>query len=124
MCWWPAATCRLPRRSCRPSDTIPSTTGGPLHYSAGWPSCRARRWSLTATTLPTGRVLVSGGYNADSGYLAEAELYDLTTGAWASAGHPAAPDLDPTFGTEGLYLRGDPGASDTIAVSYSTRQVL
>jgi WD40 repeat protein len=39
----------------------------------------------TATLLPNGRVLVTGGYNGGHP-LASAELYDPTTGSWAATG--------------------------------------
>lgn len=40
----------------------------------------AKRFQHTATLLPSGRVLVAGGYGL--GTLASAELYDLATGKW------------------------------------------
>jgi hypothetical protein len=44
------------------------------------------RDQYTATLLPNGLVLVSGGYNSTSGYLASAELYDPTNGTWTVTG--------------------------------------
>jgi N-acetylneuraminic acid mutarotase len=52
-------------------------------------SLATARYSHTATLLPNGKVLVSGGYSAASGTataLASAELYDPTTGAWSATG--------------------------------------
>ena len=41
----------------------------------------------TATLLPSGQVLVAGGYNGSSGTaLASAELYDPATNTWSAAG--------------------------------------
>jgi N-acetylneuraminic acid mutarotase len=38
----------------------------------------------TATLLPSGRLLITGGYNGN--YLSSAELYDWTSGAWTATG--------------------------------------
>jgi lysophospholipase L1-like esterase len=38
----------------------------------------------TATLLPSGEVLIAGGYNAELGTLASAELYDQTTGTFSA----------------------------------------
>ena len=43
------------------------------------------RTSHTATLLPNGQVLVSGGYNND-GILSSSELYDPDLGTWTAAG--------------------------------------
>jgi hypothetical protein len=40
----------------------------------------------TATRLANGEVLVTGGSNSTSGYLASAELYNLATGKWTLTG--------------------------------------
>jgi hypothetical protein len=45
----------------------------------------AARNSHTATLLPSGKVLVAGGFNS-SGYLSSAELYDPATGSWSNTG--------------------------------------
>jgi hypothetical protein len=47
------------------------------------------RDGATATLLPSGKVLVTGGFNLDTGgpYLTSAELYDPASNSWA----PAAP---------------------------------
>lgn len=48
----------------------------------------------TATLLPSGQVLVSGGDGA-SGPLNSAELYDPTTGTWGATGSMATPRARP-----------------------------
>jgi hypothetical protein len=48
------------------------------------------RFNQTATLLPSGDVLVAGGYNFDDGYLSSAELYDPATGTWTATGSMAA----------------------------------
>jgi hypothetical protein len=47
-------------------------------------SLNTARYDHTATLLPSGMVLVAGGYNG--GYLASAELYDPASGAWTATG--------------------------------------
>ncbi len=53
----------------------------------GWGSAASLttgRYTHTATLLPSGKVLVAGGYNF--GYVASAELYDPATNTWSVAG--------------------------------------
>jgi N-acetylneuraminic acid mutarotase len=45
----------------------------------------------TATLLLNGKVLVTGGSNANNNYLGTSELYDPSTGAWTATGSLAAP---------------------------------
>ena len=49
-------------------------------------SMATARQNHTTTLLPSGKVLVAGGYG-NNGDLASAELYDPATGAWSSAGN-------------------------------------
>jgi hypothetical protein len=44
------------------------------------------RSTHTATQLPSGRVLVAGGFNNTIGSLASAELYDERMGTWTTTG--------------------------------------
>src|SRR5438105_3502129 len=44
------------------------------------------RYQHRATVLSNGKVLVSGGFNTNTGTLAGAELYDPATGMWAPTG--------------------------------------
>jgi N-acetylneuraminic acid mutarotase len=48
-------------------------------------SLAATRYNHTATLLPSGKLLIAGGYNGTS-YLSSAELYDPTTNIWTSVG--------------------------------------
>ena len=43
------------------------------------------RFDHTATLLPSGKVLVAGGYD-NGGVLSSAELYDPATGTWTATG--------------------------------------
>jgi hypothetical protein len=82
--------------------------GGAFHYPASaelynpatnsWSpagSMSTGRALFTATLLPSGKVLVAGGYNA-SGYLSSAELYDPATNTWSSAGAMSTPRINQT----------------------------
>jgi hypothetical protein len=44
------------------------------------------RVNHTATRLANGEVLVTGGSNSTSGYLASSEMYNLATGKWTLTG--------------------------------------
>jgi len=44
------------------------------------------RYAHTATLLPSGKVLVAGGYSLSLGALRSAELYDPATGTWTATG--------------------------------------
>ncbi len=50
---------------------------------------REARWLHTATLLPSGEVLVAGGYSSHS-WLSSAELYDPRTGNWTTTGELGA----------------------------------
>ncbi len=58
---------------------------GGLNTFTGTGSLTTARESHTATLLPNGKVLVSGGYGT-AGALASAELYDPATGVWTATG--------------------------------------
>ena len=65
-----------------------TVTGPPACPPASWSSTgalRAARNGHTATLLPNGKVLVTGGYNGDVA-LGSAELYDPATGTWSATG--------------------------------------
>ena len=49
-------------------------------------SMSTARYLHTATLLPDGRVLVSGGHNDNGGTLANAEIYDPALGTWSLTG--------------------------------------
>jgi len=54
-------------------------------------SMQSARELHTATLLPTGKVLVAGGRNAQRVALESAELYDPATGAWSATGPMTVP---------------------------------
>jgi N-acetylneuraminic acid mutarotase len=49
-------------------------------------SMTAARGNLTATLLPSGKVLVAGGINSANNPIGSAELYDPSTGKWTATG--------------------------------------
>ena len=49
-------------------------------------SLATARYFHTATLLPSGKVLVVGGYDNNAFALSSAELYDPTTASWSSTG--------------------------------------
>jgi len=73
------------------------------------------RTGHTATLLQNGRVLVTGGYNGDDGYLHECEVYDPDTNQWLYTGwmnqarwtHGAVGLDDGTVLIIGGYFEGD-----------------
>jgi hypothetical protein len=70
-----------------------AVTGLPVCPPPSWASTgslASPRNRHTATLLPNGKVLVSGGSN-DSGPLATAELYDPASGTWSTTASMASP---------------------------------
>jgi hypothetical protein len=59
-------------------------------------SLNVARFLHTATLLPNGNVLVTGGENQDSGVNKSAELYNPTTGTWSYIGSLSTGRLDHT----------------------------
>src|SRR5262245_59678318 len=71
---------------------------GSVEASGSWSSTgglSTARANHTATLLPDGRLLVSGGENA-GGVLASAEIYAPYSGMWSSAGNMAVARRDHT----------------------------
>lgn len=71
---------------------MPTHASSPAIWAATG-SLNTARYYHTATLLPTGKVLVAGGHdshNDGTGFLASAELYDPTTGAWTATGSLSA----------------------------------
>ncbi|KFE65309.1 Kelch repeat-containing protein [Hyalangium minutum] len=66
-----------------------SVTGLPVCVPPSWTSTGSLvspRYGHTATLLPSGKVLVVGGWGSSSTSLATAELYDPATGTWSATG--------------------------------------
>ena len=70
-----------------PAAPAPAGSGG--FNSTG--SMNVARVDHTATRLANGEVIVSGGRNITSGYLASAELYNPSTGKWTLTGSMHVP---------------------------------
>src|SRR6476660_5639955 len=49
-------------------------------------SLNTARWYHTATLLPNGKVLTTGGFNGGVEYLSSAEVYDPASGTWTETG--------------------------------------
>jgi hypothetical protein len=70
----------------------------------------------TATLLPSGMALISGGTGNGDNFLASAERYDPGTGTWSSAGSLATPRLNPTMtllASGKVLVSGGVGADDS-----------
>ena len=59
-------------------------------------SLNTPRNSNSATLLPNGKVLIAGGYDYNTGFLASAELYDPATGTYSPTGSMMIPRLGHT----------------------------
>lgn len=62
---------------------LQTTSGGQWSFTG---SLATPRSGHTATLLPSGEVLVAGGWGSDSERLSSAEAYDTATGAWSPTG--------------------------------------
>jgi len=71
------------------STAIPVLAGSGSFNNTG--SMNVARINHTATLLPNGQVLVTGGSNNTDGYLDSAELYDPTKGKWTLTGSMTVP---------------------------------
>jgi Fibronectin type III domain/Kelch motif/Galactose oxidase, central domain len=60
--------------------------GNPSGIFTATGSMTTARYEPTATLLPSGQVLVAGGINASSAFLASAEIYDPSTGIFTATG--------------------------------------
>jgi large repetitive protein len=72
----------------QPSVALSSPLGCLEPTAGSWTltgSLATARESHTATLLPSGKVLVVGGYNS-SGFVSSAELYDPAAGTWTATG--------------------------------------
>src|SRR6185436_17143789 len=73
----------------------------------------------TATLLPNGKVLVAGGRNSVTSYLASGELYDPSTGKWTNTDGvtPAREFHTATLLLNGQVLTAGGFNGSTLAVS-------
>jgi len=77
----------------------------------------AARAYHAATLLSNGKVLVTGGWQLNSVYLATADLYDPATESWTATGALSVARLRPTtiLLTNGMVLiAGGEGAADNL----------
>src|SRR5262245_41236235 len=83
-------------------------------------SLNVAREAHTATLLPDGKVLVTGGFDANGTRLASAELYDPATGAWSVISSMATPRAwhfaFPLSTGSVLVVGGEPCCSSNVTV--------
>jgi photosystem II stability/assembly factor-like uncharacterized protein len=99
----PTATA-TPTSTATPTATVtPTPTSTPTPTTAGWSftgNLNTFRSGHTATLLPSGKVLVTGGNGSDGNHmpfsLSSSELYDPATGMWSTAGNLNTPRIAPT----------------------------
>jgi hypothetical protein len=71
------------------------------------------RYSHTATLLPDGRVLVTGGYDEDDAPVSSAEVFDPSAGTWTPVGSMTAPRALHTATLVGTNVLIAGGTNDT-----------
>ena len=65
--------------------SVSPCAGAPLMFEVTGSLATARGWN-TATLLPNGKVLVTGGLDSNSNLLSSAELFDPMSGIWTPTG--------------------------------------
>jgi hypothetical protein len=102
---WTAPACAPANPPASATATITNAYGRSTTHTfelIGLPACSPGTWSSAgsmaspryfhmATLLPSGKVLITGGYGSGSTIHSTAELYDPATGTWSSAGSMASP---------------------------------
>ncbi len=102
----------------------PTPTGAPVATPTPTPGASALsqmttvRFGQTATLLPDGRVLITGGYSAPAQASASAELYDPSTGTFSRTGSMETPRAchDTTTLADGRVLIVGDGVSPTAEI--------
>ena len=109
-------------RDLTPRQYLPILMRAPVGSWSLAGSMNTERYDHAAILLATGQVLVAGGFNDQSGWLASAELYDPASNTWASTGSMSAMRrwFTATLLHSGKALVAGGDGSDDGGITYTT----
>lgn len=121
-----AGRANMPRRAAEASaTTAPSLVGPDNGQWAPANNMNVERDGHTATRLPDGRILVTGGFDDGDNWLNSAELYNPATNTWTFT--PLPMSVERAFHTATLLMDGRVlvvGGTDNNEVSHNSAEIL